>query len=454
MRLSSSTRNASVAIAALSVVAACGGSSSLPGAQGAAGTHKVRPATTSIIYRFRGAAHGAYPFGGLLYLNGMLYGTTDGGGNSPSGGDGTVFKMTTSGRITTLYNFQGGNDGVAPEGVALIVDSHGDLFGTTNYGGGSSACNYGGCGTVFELVPHGAGYTERVLYAFQGGDDGSVPEPGVILGSDGSLYGTTVEGGNGPCPGEASGIAGGCGVVFKLTPSGSSYIESVIHEFQGGSDGIGPRGTLLMDASGALYGTTSYGGGASGCSSPSGQLGCGTVYKLTSSGSSYNETILHDFQGADGSLPRAALLPMSGGVLIGAVTRGGAYNHGAIYKLTPSGSGYTESLIYSFDVLDGAAPSDDDGLIADGRGDIYGTTVSGGEYTKHNKCLCGTVFELSPSGSAYSETVLYKFTGQRNRDGTYPHTGLTFDSSGNLYGVTFGGGLYKNGEGTVFRVTP
>lgn len=443
------------AIGAMLLLAGCGGGSSLPGAQQTAAVHHAS-ATTTIMYRFRGATHGAFPFGSLLFYNGQLYGATDGGGSGPpSGNDGTVFRMTTSGHITTLYSFQGGSDGVAPEAVGLAVDSSGDFFGTTNYGGGSSACNYSGCGTVFELVPHGTAYTEKVLYAFSGGDDGSVPVSGVTLGSDGSLYGTTAEGGTGSCTGEASGFPGGCGVVFKLAPSGSSYAFSVIHSFQGGTDGIGPRGKLIVDGSGALYGTTSYGGAASACSSPSGNLGCGVAFKLTPSGSTYNETIMHDFQGgADGSIPRSGLLPI-GGALFGVTTHGGnGHNSGTAYKLTPSGSSYTESIIFTFDGLDGAVPSDDDGLIADDGGNIYGTTVAGGQYTKHDKCYCGTVFELSPSGSTYSEAVLYKFRGSRNRDGFAPHAGLTMDSAGTLYGVTFQGGLYKNGEGTVYKVTP
>jgi hypothetical protein len=194
--------------------------------------------------------------------------------------------------------------------------------------------------------------------------------------------------------------------VFKLTPSGSGYSESTIYSFQSGSDGQGPRGKLLIDSSGALYGTTMYGGGASGCSSPSGNLGCGTVFKLTPTGSGYRETILYAFQGGnDGSLPRAGLLAIGGGGFVGATTEGGDVNNrGAIYKLTPSGSGYTESIVFSFHALNGLEPSDENGLIADGSGNIYGTTVLGGEDTRHNKCLCGTVFEVSPSGSGYSQT--------------------------------------------------
>jgi uncharacterized repeat protein (TIGR03803 family) len=228
---------------------------------------------------------------------------------------------------TVLYSFKGGSDGSNPA-AGLIVDSSGNLYGTTFNGGGGSGCGSDfGCGTAFKLAPDG---TETVLHAFTGGSDGGLPEAGLIADGSSNLYGTAYQGG-----------ASNLGVVFKLAPDGT---ETVLYSFKGGGDGGVPAGTLIADSSGNLYGTTSEGGG-SGCFGN----GCGTVFKLAPDGT---ETVLHAFTGgSDGAHPNVA-------------------------------------------------------LIADGAGNLYGTTGGGGITLCYEGC--GTVFKLAPDGT---ETVLHAFTG-------------------------------------------
>jgi uncharacterized repeat protein (TIGR03803 family) len=450
MRIPISARYGLAVCAALWVLAGCGGGSSPVAPSVPFNSPGGAPLAShyQILHTFQGGADGVTPFAGLLFENGQLYGTTTLGGSGPSGGDGTVFKMSMSGTKTTLYNFQYGTDGAVPE-AGLTAGSDGAFYGDTTLGGGATECSEG-CGTVYELVPSSSGYTEKVIYAFQGGEDGAVPVGNLLFDPSGALYGTTVLGGGSEACENASKITG-CGTVFKLTPSGSGYTESILYSFQAGNDGMGPRGTLIEDTSGALYGTTEYGGGASACSSPSGNAGCGTVFKLTPSGSTYTESVLYRFQGgSDGLFPRSALLARSKGTLVGATERGGASNAGTIYELSPSGSGYSENILFAFNGPDGAVPADVNGLYADSHGNLYGTTVGGGKHYS-----AGAVFKLTPSGSGYTETVLYKFKATRKHDGFFPQASLTADSSGTLYGTTSEGGLRKNGGyGIVFKISP
>ena len=300
---------------------------------------------------------------------------------------------------TVLYSFGGSPDGASPYG-GLISDSAGNLYGTTVYGGA-------GAGTVFKLSPSG---TETVLYSFTGGSDGAYPYAGLIADSAGNLYGTTFGGG-----------ASYAGTVFKLSPSGT---ETVLHSFAW-SDGALPYGGLIADSAGNLYGTTWNGGSGS----------CGTVFKLSPSGT---ETVLYSFTcGIDGAYPYAGLIADGAGNLYGTTSGGGASYAGTAFKLSPSG---TETVLYSFTGgTDGGHPYA--GLIADGGGNLYGTTGGGGALN------AGTVFKLSPSGT---ETVLYSFAC--SADGASPYAGLIADSAGNLYGTSLGGCAASNG--TVFKVTP
>ncbi len=284
----------------------------------------------SILYSLKGSADGAYLWAGLVAdKEGALYGTAAQGGVNLGG---VVYRLTPKGSgyaHSVLYRFQGGNDGASPT-AGLIVNKSGALYGTTPFGG-DPACS--GCGTVFKLTPSRPGYTEYVLYRFQGNQDGEFPRAG-LLEESGALYGTTTEGGGAGCGG------GGCGVVFKLAPSRKGYIESVLHRFRGGTDGAFPLGGLVADSNGALYGTTEMGGGTNCVGS---SKGCGTVFKLIPSGSRYVEKVIYRFQGpSDGQYPYVygSLISDAGGALYGTTFQGGTgycsgYGCGTVFKVTP-----------------------------------------------------------------------------------------------------------------------
>jgi len=387
--------------------------------------------TLTVLYSFTGNQDGNSPQAGLvLDKMGNMYGTTLVGGKSGNcqHGCGTVFRVTPSGNETVLYSFTGGMDGASPSG-RLIFDARGNLYGTTIYGG-NAQCNLGlqnGCGTVFELTPSGQ---ETVLYRFTGGKDGGNPMAGVVMDAMGNLYGTTLAGGAVTCP-------QGCGTVFKLTPRGK---ETVLHSFNR-ADGAYPEAGLIFDKKGNLYGTTSAGGKLQNA---------GTVFKLTPSG---KETVLHSFPfgftTTDGAQPRTGLVFDKRSSLYGTTSYGGdrgcpggsGFGCGVVFKVTPSSD---ENVIYAFTGgveagPDGAWPSD---LILDANGNMYGTTSAGGVYG------WGTVFKVTPTGQ---ETVLHTFSGAP-ADGVEPTAGLVLDASGNLYGVSAGGGAY--GYGTVFKLVP
>ncbi len=393
--------------------------------------------TESVLYRFAGGTvDSSSPLAGLIIdVNGNMYGTTVYGGTNNKG---TVFKLTANGSggyiESVLYEFgtNGATDGSNPYYAGLIMDASGNLYGTT-YNGGAY-----GKGTIFKLTANASGgYTETVLYSVAGGADGANPNAGLIIDANGNLYGTT----------GYSGSTNDSGTVFKLTANGSGgYTESVLYRFAGGTvDGSNPLASLIMDASGNLYGTT-YNGGVGWAGLFTGN---GTVFKLTPSTSNgvttYQETILHSFAGgaADGSNPNAVLIIDASGNLYGTTQNGGTNNNGTVFKLIANGNGsYTESVLYSFGSgTDGANPYA--GLITDASGNLYGTTNGGG--TNGN----GTVFKLTATGNSdYTENVLYSFGA--GTDGANPLSTLITDTSGNLYGTTSGGGV--NGNGTVFKI--
>lgn len=220
-----------------------------------------------VIHRFKGGADGAVPEAGLIEYKGTFYGTTESGGTSDMG---TVYELRRSGRIyneRTVYSFAGGSDGRSP--VAGLTELHGALYGTTANGGGNG-CDYGwGCGIVFKLTPRASGYTETVVHRFTGSPDGSGPFAGLTE-LHGRLYGTTIAGGDTSCYKNE-----GCGTVFELTPSGSGYIERILHRFNGTTQGYRPiAGLTAMND--LLYGTTPNGGDLE-CGAG---YGCGTVFSI------------------------------------------------------------------------------------------------------------------------------------------------------------------------------
>jgi len=411
---------------------------------------QVQNGPETVLYTFQGGNDGAVPLGSLIFgSSGNLYGTAQFGGGGPCSengiaGCGTVFELSpnSNGGWTeaVLYSFQGGSDGDQPS-VGLVFDHAGNLYGTTQKGGVDSS------GTVFELSPNGSGsWTETILYSFGGSPDGQQPQ-GLIFDKTGNLYGTTFGGGNFGCDHDGSAY---CGTVFELSPNGSGgWTETIIYSFPSngeGSDGWSPNAGLIFDPSGNLYGTTSQ-GGAYSCM---GAGGCGTVFELSPNGSgSWTETLLYSFQGgSDGQFPLAGLVFDQSGDLYGTAL-GGDVDGGIVFELSPNGSGgWAKTILYNFQGgSDGEAS--DSVLTIDQAGNLYSTTALGGGSAN---CVggCGTVFELSPDGNgSWAETILYSFQGGNDGNEAGAGTsGVIVDQSGHLYGTTpAGGGTGCNGSG-------
>jgi uncharacterized repeat protein (TIGR03803 family) len=376
--------------------------------------------------------------------------------------------------VTSIYNFTGGDDGGDPQ-TWLTFDGRGNIYGTTITGGTF------GYGTVFELSPSSGGqWTETVLYSFKGAPDGKNPYGGVTFDAAGNLYGATAAGGSGgSCTGD------GCGTIFELSPSGNSWMETILYGFTGGKDGAGPGNGVVFDNAGNLFGTTPDGGLYSE----------GVVYELSPTpGGQWKQSVVHAFTGGnDGAVGSLGPLLFVGGTFYGVTELGGANKAGTVFQFRPSaGGGWTLTTLYAFQGQpDAGFP--DGGVIADGtslygttyfggadnsgavfrlsaantdkvlysfkgradggnptsvlyfdqqKGKLYGTTSSGG----NAGCDCGTVFELGEGG----EATLHQFSN--TPDGANPYYGLTPDASGNLYGSTAAGGTH--GQGMVFVLTP
>jgi uncharacterized repeat protein (TIGR03803 family) len=332
----------------------------------------TRTGQERVLHSFGSGTDGAYPWAGLVAVNGVLYGTTYGGGqygDPLAGGYGTVFAVTTTGQERVLHSFEGVADGINP--VAGLLDVNGVLYGTTE----GLESNYG---TVFAITPTGR---YCVLHTFTGGADGAAPEAGLVA-VNGVLYGTTVDG-----PGQYD-----AGTVFAVTRTGQ---ERVVYTFTGGADGADPAG--LVAVNGVLYGTT-YGGGLGGAPGGPRYFG-GTVFAVTTTG---HERVLHSFgSGMDGANPSAGLVDVNG-VFYGTTQHGGRYGGGqygggTVFAVTTTGQ---ERVLHSFEGgADGAQPLAD--LIEVGCV-LYGTTYVGG------KGDLGTVFAVTRTGQ---ERVLHSFGG-------------------------------------------
>lgn len=278
------------------------GTTSQGGAAGAGTVFQLTPAgTLTVLYAFTGGADGGYPYAGLVQgIDGNFYGTTSQGGVA---GGGTVYQLTPAGDLAVVYAFSGADDGASPY-AGVIQGTDGNFYGTTYQGGAF------GVGTVFQLTPTGA---ITVLYPFTGGADGAYPYAGVIIGVDGSLYGTT-----------SQGAANGGGSVFQLLPDGTL---TTLHAFAGGAtDGAYPVGTVMQASDGNIYGTTFFGGSADS----------GTVFQVTSTGAF---TLLYAFTGAeDGAYPYAGVVQASDGNIYGVSAFGGAFGGGTAFRLSTAPS--------------------------------------------------------------------------------------------------------------------
>jgi len=464
-------------------------------------TPAAQAQTYTVLHTFQYFPNGALPCASLYRdASGDFYGTTSGGGTYNAG---VVFKLDQAGHETVLYSFTGGADGGYPC-AGVVMDSAGNLYGSTAQGGISNLYSPGGAGVVYKIDTSGL-YT--VLYTFTGGTGGGVPYA-VIPDAAGNLYGTAAFGGV---------RSPGSGVVFKISPSGQ---ETVLYSFTGKLDGGRPASAVTMDAAGNLYGTTGYGG----------TYGKGVAYKLSPSG---QETVLHSFaySGDISHFPSGVILDAAGNVYGGMVdaiykldpagnftalldlqgqikgsptglardasgnlyfaTNGTRkYPSGAVFKLETNGNlaallGFGGSIspqaghsngapildaagnLFGMEAFDGTAgivyeietngkvetlydfeqarggTTATSGLIQDAAGNWYGTTVQGGGSQN-----AGVVYKLSPTGQ---ETVLHSFKGE-SADGASPKTGVVMDQAGNLYGTTAAGGA--NNQGVVYKLTP
>jgi uncharacterized repeat protein (TIGR03803 family) len=369
--------------------------------------------------------------------------------------------------FTVIHNFTGGSDGANPLAGFLIDGT--TLYGTASSGGTSRL------GVVFALNESGE---ETVLHEFKGGADGASPEGQLVMDKAGNLYGTTTSGG-----------ASDAGTVFELTRQGK---ETVLYSFKGKADGANPVAGLAIDKAGNLYGTTTEGGASK----------AGTVFELEVpkvAGSKWTEKVLHSFgQDKDGASPVAGVTLDASDNLYGTTSAGGTYGYGTVFQMTPSSSGWKESVLHDFELQsDGGVPYA--GLVLDSEGDLYGAATDGGAGGANGG---GTVFELRQADGGWTFTVLYRLSGwgvsgsyrdlllvsgkiyasthcdgtnnagtvyelthsgttwtykplyvlNGGSDGLYSISNLVADSQGNLYGTTLEGGA--NGSGVVFKVKP
>ncbi len=373
--------------------------------------------TTLVEFTGNGAVNkGASPKASLTKGNdGNFYGTTSGGG---AFGYGTVFKMTSAGALTTLVEFTGNgaaNKGSAPM-AGLTLENDGSFYGTTSSGGGSDY------GTLFRMTPSGA-LTTLVNFVGGGSRIGFAPKAGLVQTSDGNFYGTTSQGGR----------FGSAGTVFKMTPAGTLTTLVEFTGNGGSSPGVHPYAGLVQGNDGNFYGTTHYGG----------TYGSGTVFRMSPAG--LLNTIFSFAPDLDtrGSNPYAGLVRDDDGNFYGTTYDGGAVGFGTVFKVTPAGA-LTTLVQFTYNGAINRGWRSIGNLLRGSDGNYYGTTSDGG-IAGH-----GTVFKMTPGGAL---TTLVDFTGDGAvNSGWSPRAGLSQGSDGNFYGTTVFGGLLE--QGTVFKMTP
>lgn len=393
-----------------------------------------------VLYNFNNT--NANPSSGLtIDAQGNAYGTTSYGGYN---GAGTVYELSPSTGYHLLFKFGKSIAGGAYPVGNMVLDSAGNLYGTTSGGGTQHHDCDNGCGIVFKLSPpnNGGLWTENVIYSFcqmRPCLDGGNPYSSVIFDSTGNLYGTTYVGGR-----------SGHGTVFELSPTSDSWVEKVLYSFGSGSnDGLDPQGGLIFDSAGNLYGTTVAGGDYS----------VGSVFELSPAANSWTETVLYSFGtngSADGEYPQVGVTIDQAGNIFGTTEQGGAYHDvcnggcGTVFELMPSaGGGWTETVIHTFapPARDGGVPQA--GVVIDATGNVYGTTVAGGA----PGCAdgCGTVYMLTLNLQGAWEETLFRFPDDKNL-GTGPAAPVTLGAGGEIYGTADRGGM--DGDGVVFLITP
>jgi len=326
-----------------------------------------------------------------------------------------------------LHTFTGGPDGYQPQS-GVTIDRGGHLYGTTS--------EYVR-GTVYEMKQVNGSWVLTTLLHFDG-TNGLIPYSKVVFGTSGALYGTTLEGGtSGECE-------FGCGAVYNILPSASvcttfscPWTGNAIASFTDQANGGNPNFVdPVFDQQGNLYGTTAIGGTS----------GVGVVFELTHTSNGWTENVLHNFSGPDGGYPYSGLIFDHAGNLYGTTGYGGQFGQGTVYQLSPSGSGWTLTTLYSFQgTTDGQQPAS--ALIFDPAGNLYGSTIVGGANGG------GTIFKLSPSGGSWNFSLVYSLTGHANQM-YYPgvFNPLAMDAQGSLYGVAFLDGA--QGDGSAFKLTP
>ena len=386
-----------------------------------AATVVASPAQTFTRLTEFDATDGAHPlYGALLQgTDGNFYGTTSFGGASLGG---SVFNITPTGKVTTLYSFCPGAgclDGAVPY-ESPMQTVNGNFYGTTYEGGAAND------GTIFQLTPNGVLTTLHSFCSEANCADGVLPFGGLIQAQNGNLYGVTTQGSN------------VYGTVFEMTPAGKLTTLYTFCSQLNCSDG-GNANSLMLASNGNFYGTTGNGGADK----------AGTVFQMTPSG---KLTTLYSFHKNDGESPRGLIQAVDGN-FYGTTSYGGTFNYGVVFELTPAGQ---FTLLHSFcsqtNCPDGATPYAP--LVQGTDGNFYGTTTFGGVATFHNKLFVGygTAFQITPTGGF---TTLYTFCslGGSCPDGALPNAGLTQGTDGNFYGTTTGLTQCPSACGTVFRIS-
>jgi len=403
------------------------------------GINQAHGSSETVLWNFQSSGGGpAFPYYNSLSsdASGNLYGVTSEGGAFESG---SVFKMSPDGKggwtKTVIFSFP--NDGSTWPIGGLALDSAGNLYGVSAEGGKNDT------GYVYKLSPNSSGtWSETVIHAFgkccSKGPDGIEPFAGVVVDSQGHLYGTTTEGG-----------ANGFGTIYELSPTTSgAWTETILHSFAYLTEGRYPSSPLLLDAAGNLYGTAAQGGIINyAC-----YVGCGSVFKVVHSGSTWTLDVLHLFNGSDGQYPRYSGVVMDkagnlyGSAEAGGIIQGGAYGVGAVWELAYSAAQNTYNIQVLHDFPMGGIADGVDllaGVTLDSQGNIFGTTSEGGAYDG------GIVFELTKGTNGWTEKILHSFT--TGADGWSPSGSLVL-INGNVFGMTEGGGTQD--DGLVFEITP